>query len=129
MVIDSAAPKGGSDFTRRRHPRIRSRSNLQRLVISAYNLVSIEVRLWLLQTQRSVRKIVLAAICGLFGALVGLLGMVFLYIFLFQWLAQAWGSRCALLIFAVVHLVGAVVLFSMSQRALNAKAPEDESAV
>lgn len=126
MVLESSHPPKSRPGSRRGRPRIRSRSNLQRLLISAYNLVSIDLRLLLLETQRSVLKLVSVAIFAVLGAIAGLLGTIFLYIFLFKLLAHALGSLPAMLIFALVHLLVAALLFSYCHRLLNAKAPADE---
>lgn len=102
---------------------IRSRSAMQRLIVSLTRLASIQTQLAILHTKLAAQRILMFAALMAVGAGIALAGLVFLYIGCFKLLCLAMPDYWAFLIFAGLHGLGAAVLFQWARALLRPSPP------
>ncbi len=98
-----------------------NRGGLRRLISSIARLLDLQYRIWLTEAKIAVAKIVMYVVLFGAAALLGILGIIFLFIGAFHVLTDVCGLApvWAYLIFAGVQLVLAVVLVLVAKGILH----------
>lgn len=100
-----------------REPRSAGSFTLKSLVAKILRLFEIQAQIISLRLAATMREVILTAILALAAIFLLLLGLIFLYVAVFKALLLVMGAIAVCLIFAAVHLVGAlVILLAMKHR-------------
>jgi len=128
MVAEPHASSPPTDAAAPHRP-IRARSHIQRLLVSLARLTSIKYRIAILKAKLTLRNIVLYIVFGTVALVSAMVGMIFLYIGLFQLVADfiVWlvpgshGTKWAFLIFAFIHILIAFAVLLICKKMVAGK--------
>lgn len=106
----------------------RARGGAARVVASVMRVASLQTKIWLTQAKIATMRMVLFVALYAAAGVVGVLGIIFLYLGLFRVLTDVAGLApvWAYLIFAGVHIALAAVLAVVGQKILSRPIDDDE---
>ena len=120
---ETTAEKRDGDAAGFEHPRRPRRGGLRRLISSTMRLVDTQYRIMMLRAKMTLVRMAIYAALFAGAVVLGLVGIIFLYIGLFRLLTDVAGLPvwATFLIYAGVHLVTATILLLYGGRMISGR--------